>query len=61
GTVHLLLALLSDEDRMTSNVFLRLGVRSEDLRAELLRQLRADGSESAAASEEAPAAAESAS
>ena len=58
GTVHLLLALVSDPDRMAKNVFLRLGVRPEDLRAELLRQLRADDPEAPAATD-APAPAES--
>ncbi|QDU84525.1 Clp amino terminal domain protein [Planctomycetes bacterium Pla163] len=42
GTVHLLLALLEDEDRMTSNVFFKVGVRGEEVRAELLRTLRAE-------------------
>lgn len=45
GTVHLLLALLEDEDRMTNNVFFKVGVRGDEVRAELLRQLRADGIE----------------
>lgn len=61
GTVHLLLALLEDEDRMTSNVFFKVGVRGDEVRAELLRQLRADGepegTASGAPAEPAPAAA----
>jgi|GEM_PF-2759109 len=57
GTVHLLLALLEDEDRMTSNVFFKVGVRGDEVRAELLRQLRADGEPEGAAAEPAPAAA----
>jgi len=42
GTVHLLLALLSDQDRLATNTFLKVGVRAEDVRNELLRQLRAE-------------------
>lgn len=45
GTVHLLLALVGDVDRMAHNVFLRLGVRPEDVRNELMAQLRADAPE----------------
>ncbi|MEZ5978399.1 MAG: Clp protease N-terminal domain-containing protein [Planctomycetota bacterium] len=45
GTVHLLLALLTDADRMAHNAFFKCGVRSEDVRAELLRQLRAEKAE----------------
>jgi ATP-dependent Clp protease ATP-binding subunit ClpC len=45
GTVHLLLALLEDEDRMTSNVFFKVGVRGDEVRSELLRTLRAEGTE----------------
>lgn len=59
GTVHLLLALAGDADRMANNVFVKLGVRPEDVRAELLRQLRAGeeaGGDDAAVSEQpAPA------
>lgn len=43
GTVHLLLGLVSDPDRMAHNVFLKLGVRPDDVRTELLSQLRASG------------------
>ncbi len=42
GTVHLLLALVTDPDRMANNVFVRLGVRPEDVRAEIMSQLRAE-------------------
>jgi ATP-dependent Clp protease ATP-binding subunit ClpA len=45
GTVHLLLALLGDQDRLATNAFLKLGVRSEDVKNELLRQLRAESAE----------------
>lgn len=41
GTPHLLLALLMDQDRLTSNLFVKLGLRPEEARSELLRQLRA--------------------
>jgi ATP-dependent Clp protease ATP-binding subunit ClpA len=51
GTVHLLLALVADPDRMANNVFLRLGVRPEDVRNELLRQLRADEGAAVAAAQ----------
>ena len=63
GTVHLLLALVSDPDRMAHNIFVKLGLRPEDVRSELLSQLRAGGEEaggdatedSAGAPEELPA------
>lgn len=45
GTVHLLLALLNDQDRLATNAFLKLGVRGEDVKNELLRQLRAESAE----------------
>lgn len=42
GTVHLLLALVTDPDRMANNVFVRLGLRPEDVRTEIMSQLRAE-------------------
>lgn len=54
GTVHLLLALLEDEDRMTSNVFFKVGVRGDEVRAELLRTLRAEGTDAEPAAITAP-------
>jgi ATP-dependent Clp protease ATP-binding subunit ClpC len=45
GTVHLLLALLNDQDRLATNAFLKVGVRAEDVKNELLRQLRAESAE----------------
>lgn len=66
GTVHLLLALLEDDDRMASNVFFKVGVRGDEVRAELLRQLRAEGApdddsaEEDTAADGAPAAAKAA-
>ena len=54
GTVHLLLALMQDPDRMASNVFVKLRVRPEEVRGELMRVLRAapkETSEAEAASE----------
>lgn len=42
GTVHLLLALLQDPDRMTANLFVKLRVRPEEVRGELLKVLRAE-------------------
>jgi ATP-dependent Clp protease ATP-binding subunit ClpC len=41
GTPHLLLALLVDQDRLITNLFIKLGLRPEEARSELLRQLRA--------------------
>ncbi|QDU67619.1 Clp protease N-terminal domain-containing protein [Engelhardtia mirabilis] len=49
GTVHLLLALVTDPDRMTHNIFVKLGLRPEDVRSELLGQLRAESAGNVAA------------
>ncbi len=42
GTVHLMLALMQDQDRLGHNLFLKLGVRPEDVRQELQSQLRTE-------------------
>ncbi len=42
GTVHLMLALLQDPDRMMANLFVNLRVRPEEVRGELLKVLRAE-------------------
>lgn len=49
GTVHLLLALLQDPDRMTANLFVNLRVRPEEVRGELFKALRAEPAEAAQA------------
>lgn len=44
GTVHLMLAMMQDQDRLGHNLFLKLGIRPEDVRQELQTQLRAEAS-----------------
>ena len=50
GTVHLMLALMQDQDRLGHNLFLKLGIRPEDVRQELQTQLRANSAPEAAPS-----------
>ncbi|MHC4375555.1 MAG: Clp protease N-terminal domain-containing protein [Planctomycetota bacterium] len=50
GTVHLMLALMQDQDRLGHNLFLKLGIRPEDVRQELQAQLRATPAPEAAPS-----------
>ena len=51
GTVHLMLALMQDQDRLGHNLFLKLGIRPEDVRQELQAQLRANPAPVAAPTE----------